>query len=337
MNRDFTVFGNLTLSDQSANAYRKRALSLCRRVLAENPHIHAHDYRAVVGWLIALRPTVSINTFQQYKSALVYWLWHENAADAVAREAAAFLIRQSSIGAKKKGEKTSALKQKFINSKQLEKILRELDAQNGVWAARTTLFLLSGILCGLRIVEWETARLVQEDGKWLLRVQNGKASNGRSNGMVRHIDLSQAGAENLATVQAHLANIADFLAQGRDFKVYYQQCARILLAINQRSRAKKHITLSSCRHQFAANSKAARLHYRDVSALMGHCCTRTAQQRYGKTRFGWSGANCVAALPNEVQTVRHNMRGFVGNQPQNAPSAPVPSDVVKLPLPDWNP
>lgn len=305
--KDFQTFGELTQSQETTQAYQRRAIWLCQRYARENPFRQPENYKGMVVWLLSLRPTLSVNTFLQYKNALVFWLWHENGHNPIARQAAVFLAQQSSLGTSAKGNHTSSKKQKFIAEQDLRVLIAYLDQQAAdntqSWAWKTKLFLLCGIMCGLRLIEWQSAELIQDDdqGTFAIRVKNGKASNGRSNGKVRHIVFSAVNELELAIVQEHINSIQACA----DFDYYKKQCNATLKKAQLANGMTGNITLSSCRHQFAANGKKT-FSESELSALMGHAFTRTAQQRYGHIRHGWAKSANIAPRMEEVATVQKN-------------------------------
>lgn len=306
--KDFQTFGELTQTKETAQAYQKRAIWLCQRYARENPFRQPENYRGVVVWLLSLRPTLSVNAFLQYKNALVFWLWHENAHNPIARQAAVFLAQQSSLGTTPKGSKTSSRKQKFIGEHDLRVLIAYLDKQAAdnplSWAWKTKLFLICGVMFGLRLVEWQSAELVcddEEKGHFFIRVKNGKASNGRSNGAFRHINFVPKNELELAIIQDHITSIQTCA----DFGYYKKQCNATLKKAQLANGIAGNITLSSCRHQFAANGKK-NFSESELSALMGHAFTRTAQQRYGHIRHAWAKNSNIAPKIEEVATVQRN-------------------------------
>lgn len=314
---DFNPFGELHLSPQTAEAYKKRAHWLHQLYQRENPNRQPENFKGMVVWLLRKREKndLSVNTFLQYKNALVYWLWHENNSNPIARQAAVFLAQQSSFGTNSNGTQTSSKKQKFIRPEELSILVAYFDTQsNGNtenWYYRTKLFLISGILTGMRLVEWQTAKLIIDNDCAMIEVQNGKASNGRSNGKQRHIVLSAVNELELAIIAEHIEQISNT----RDFEYYKKQCNHYLKKAQKACNMNGNISLSSCRHQFAANGKKA-LTESELSALMGHGFTRTAQQRYGHIRYSWGSDNSkVKPLSSEVATVKKNHK-------------PIPADIL---------
>lgn len=305
--QEVSRFGEMSITDKTAKAYIKRAYQLYQKALKENRRMADEDYKFLVCYLLDNRVNYTSSTFRQYKSAVVYWLWEVIKTNS-SREAAYFLATQTSDGTVKNSTNTSAKKKKHIPSRQYEKIIKHLEFLQTKWARPTLLFIKAGILTGLRPAEWEHAELLEMNGEMILKVQNGKSTNGRSNGEYRQLRFLDVSEKEMDELEEHLDSINQHLSRGLKFEGYYVKCSETLRKsnIDLFKGDKKRITLYSCRHQFSANAKASEIPPSHVSAMMGHAVTSTAQRHYGKKNYGHTGGLKVQPNLDEAAKVREN-------------------------------
>lgn len=183
---------------------------------------------------------------------------------------------------------------------------------------KTQCWILAALPTGLRPNEWETARINQlTEGTWILTCNNSKRKVSipahmevefyrreypdlefknrfdiEAHGfervqldrkMTRQIKLSERDA---GWVQNHLAGIQEHILNGGTFQQYYDACRHALSrACENAFRGKKHYTLHSMRHQFAANMKNL-YSQEEVAELMGHDDVGSAPKDYASRRFG---------------------------------------------------
>lgn len=223
-------------------------------------------------WLDNFKATLSKNSWRQYKASLVHYMRVND------HEVVATALRQlSSTGCMKNTNKTSNQKAKGIKIQDLLLLDRQIIANSGKYARVTIAWLKAGVLTGLRPSEWQNA-VVKDD---VLVVKNGKHSNERACGEFRELDISGLSEPNKAIIIGLIKILT------KDFDEVYNTC-RCLLYRNCRllwPQRKKHITLYSARHQFAANAKATNAKT-EVAALMGHASQETAGTHYGRDQQG---------------------------------------------------
>jgi hypothetical protein len=202
-------------------------------------------------------------------------------------------------------KRTSALKLKKVSVRDLEQLTTWLGrlSRNELGPIVAD-WLIAGCATGLRPREWADARLIAGH----LRVRNAKFSEelGRSNGEYRHLDLSELSVVEMRAVTRMATVGAGWETEGR-FDEMQKRCASVLYAATNRlwPKARKAISLYSCRHQAVSNLKATSSHA-ETSATVGHATTRAAQERYGRKRNAWSDGDLRVARPiaEEVATVR---------------------------------
>lgn len=213
---------------------------------------------------------------------------------------------------------TSSRKKKSITKNEEELIIADLSRRKSSnWAQITLSIFRAGILVGLRPIEWISATMIYdmklEDGtiaKHVLRVKNAKHTNGRSHGKYRHLILDDFTPKELKSVTNQIS--AAKRIYGKDgfktYENYLSSCDTELRRTISKlfPRAKKKITLYSCRHQFSANLKQAGYSRIKIATLMGHAVDDTASEHYGRKRSGRKGRNLPKALKSEMKRIRIN-------------------------------
>ncbi|MQP68205.1 hypothetical protein GE253_23075 [Niveispirillum sp. SYP-B3756] len=290
-----------TRTEETARQYMTRAENIIRNITEKTGIDPMVEPMVIVTWLGDSRATISRSNFRMRKAALAHWL--ENARIHGADAALAALRTVPPDGTVRKGTKTSAKKQKGLPTRDRDRLFDWLAKSENTWAPVVESFIRVGTLTGLRPIEWRTAAIIDINGKPHLAIQNAKASNGRSNGLVRHQDLSELDVADLVLIEAHL----NVLAAISDWSKMIRNCRALLLRANNQlwPRRGQNVTLYSTRHQFSANAKL-QLSRQGVAALMGHRSTRTASSHYARRVQGDATARVPKPLADEVATVRHS-------------------------------
>lgn len=301
----------ITIDDKTKKDYQKRAEQLIKRASSELsiPAINL-DPRQFVAWLIDIRSTINKNSYRVYKSASIFYLT-EFLATPVAIDAANFLIRHNSDMSYKKSNKTSAKKSKKIDQKDFDKLIHYLDTHNNKWHQYIKCWLISGVLCGLRPIEWKDSEIITYlDSQLALKVKNAKNTNGRANGEFRILLLNDLNENEIDIIKKHIYHVKNFDKSGQ-YERFYQDC---IVQLNTANKAvfgnrKKNITLYSARHQFSANAKFSSKTKSEVAALMGHAVDATATIHYGKKVYGNSMLK-VQPVAEQVKSVKQIHKGF---------------------------
>lgn len=188
-------------------------------------------------------------------------------------------------------QRTSAKKSKNLNEKDIIELILALESSKNKWAQATLLWIRSGVLSGLRPIEWSNVEIKEdENNNIFLIVKNAKNTNNRSHGVNRTIDLTFLTNKDESIIKKHVKLAKGF--HGNDlWKKYYEGCSNLLRTLTRKMwpNRKKYPTLYTFRHQFSANIKASGYTPNEVAALMGHASDQTAQEHYGKKRYGKSG------------------------------------------------
>ena len=305
---DYSNPENSTIDDTTKEMYQKKAKQLMLRASKELNIIDI-DERQFIMWLLDNRVLFNKNTYRVYKSAVIFYFTQILKTD-IALESAAYLIKFSSELSYKKSTKTSSRKAKYIKDEDLEKIINYIDNNNNKWNFYIKCWILSGILCGLRPIEWKDSEIITHDNKIALKVKNAKNTNGRANGDFRTIMLDGLSEEDVNIHKQHLNNVKNFDKIGQ-YERFYNDCIVRLNTINKKvfGYRKKNITLYSARHQFAANAKFSNHSKSEVAALMGHAVDSTAAMHYGRKRYGKSMLS-VYPIKEQVNSVKQKHKSY---------------------------
>jgi hypothetical protein len=311
-----------TRTDKTKQDYLIRARQLINRAkkeleLSEDEPL---DVRQLVIWLNEHKKNITAETWRQYKSSVVYYLEeYEDAHSAV--EALDYIKDITSRGSLNYTEKTSSLKLKKISFEDWQRLDNFLLEKNKKWHEQLRHWLRASIITGLRPVEWRNAHFFIHNGQPALKIQNAKATNGRSHGVTRTLLLENVSEEDLTAIKSHLNNVRTFAGMG-EYEYFYRGCAIALYKACRKCwpRRKRHITLYSTRHQFSANAKSSGFSKVEVAAMMGHAVDITATIHYGRKQSG-NEQLAVTPLEEDVERVRQieidDMKNIINKKQDN--------------------
>jgi integrase len=259
--------------------YLKRAAQIVEAI-GEHQGCGAEQVEAdtVAKWLYGRRTAITARTFRLYRAALAFYYDHHGKEGD--------LIRNTSHDrdcVKAKHGLTSSRKKKYIPQKSAGRLVSLLRNHGGKWGDFTADVFQATLSCGLRPIEWNTAKLVGDR----LCIQNAKATNGRGNGPVRTLILHAEAADQASKVIDRIKR----LPRG----VNWHNAVRVTLrTVRMQYYPKSQYTLYTARHQFSANAKASESRRR-VADLMGHRSVDTAAVHYGRRVSGWKQDRAVPA------------------------------------------
>ena len=294
-----------TRTPHTVTSYLKRAAQLGLRAKADrglspDAPLAPADF---VAWAVGLRPSLSRSSWRQYKAALSCFLESQGTPDG--RLALIALQAAWSTPCKRVSGRTSAQKERALRPADFKAIRTFLLASEYKWAHPTLVWLAAGLLTGLRPLEWYGAQLVDgPSGERQLQVPNAKCTNGRANGPMRRLDLTDLVPKLIAMIERQLAFAAQFSSL-EDFRRAHAACRKCLYKTTRAlwPKRQRHVCLYTSRHQFAANAKADGLSRGEVAALMGHASDETASLHYGRRTSGRAGF-AIRPNPTEVELVR---------------------------------
>lgn len=334
----------VTRSEKTYNQYLDRGRMLVRRYRRELD-LGSHEMDAVnpiefVNWLFSLKPSFKPSTWRPYRQAakaILATMPHDDTEAAIAmidadiNEAAAMNAEEAPKPANPKSRKqglprrTSGLKEKRFPKDDFDKVIAYLRYYSRSRFAPILIdWMIAGVSTGLRPIEWQATEIeIREDpvapqGRWIwLYVLNAKATNGRSNGIVRTLDLSHFGDATLKAVRRMSERGSQWLEDGI-YDTMQSQCSQLLYTVCDKlfTGRKRTYALYSLRHQFVANAKS---YHRPeaVSALVGHVVTDTATANYAKRYSAWGPEEITdrpEPVPEEISTVRQRLRFFEERQ-----------------------
>ena len=260
------------------------------------------------------RPTISKSTWKKYRASGVYY-FQTNGLNALADKLAS-ISNEGTLPA----TKTSANKKKLITQKEEETLRESLYAhrsQKQSWF-RPLYAYFETILCtGMRPSEIPSAEFI-EDGPLppdiylgdypVLKVKNAKATNGRSFGVYRYVNISRLTKEQhllirIAIILGSKAIMPDGRAS-KSFNDYYNSLRKAFARLvgAQLTQKSKGLSLYSLRHQCIADLKHADYQLSDIAAIVGHGSDVTATEHYGRRRVGRSRKGL--SQPNPVDAAK---------------------------------
>lgn len=300
--------------------YRLVARQQIARYERESNQSAMDNITALVDWMSSRRPELLPKTWRQYKASVAFYL------EETGHHVEASRLRQiMSDGCKSRSDnpsrQTSTLKKKHVTDHEEEVVTKHLLARKtSAWARPCLAFFKAGMIVGLRPSEWASAKLFIDGSEDtfpaypVLRVLNGKATNGRAHGTYRHLMLDTLEKEDLLWVRAAITYANPNSPQGlkmpkgkaADFEEYYEGLRKEFKRTIDRLFPTKtsRITLYSSRHQFSANVKSAKYSLAEIAALMGHGSDDTASAHYGRKRFGRNRSGLPRPLQVEVQRIK---------------------------------
>ena len=292
-----------TKNSATVSAYLHRAQGLIIRMKTDLD-IESTTPSLIAAWAILLRPNVRPATWRQYRAALLcYFKFEQDPEIGQAIE----LLQTSSCSVCLRGKnapsRTSSSKKRQISQQELAEIVEYLDVHITRWSFPTAIWLQVSILTGLRPSEWLHSQLeIIANGEPVLVVTNAKNTNGRSNGEVRHLLLSNLPAESMALIRTQMEIVA-VVVERNLWDRWCRECRKTLYSATRALWPKRtrYPTLYTGRHQFVANAKRSGLTKIEIAALLGHASEQTAARHYGKKR---SGINEVLIKPHADDVAR---------------------------------
>lgn len=316
--------------------YLRRAMQLEIRA-ARFLGLSDPDPLQVASFTINKQASWTKRTWRLYKASLLFR--YGNMGTPVAQEACALLRSTPQTPCLTKSSRTSSVRPKKFTDVDLEAVLEQLEESKSPCASILQMWLLHGVVFGLRPHEWGTATVVflrsadlvrdgaSAAGIWevprpFLRVRNSKATNGRSHGEYRHLELVDFPPERVVDLQMFLEIMAGAYEDGQ-FSRLMRQCTDVLYRINKSLHPRdksRWIHLYTLRHRVSSNAKAA-LSQVEVATLMGHKSKRTATEHYGRRRSARGGLE-IKPIAAEVRRVQAHAMARPTFTPDVQPSAP---------------
>lgn len=240
-------------------------------------------------WANELRP----KSVRLYRASLNYYAeleYQDKKIDLETLEKIKNVLSSVKSGDSKNLElRTSSKKQKHLTVKDYSLLDEALKNSKNKWSPATRIWLKSGIITGLRPIEWRQTVYDEKDNKLLIK--NAKNTNGRSHGDFRTFYFDHLSENDKKVILQHLKTAFQLGQNDVVWKSYYEGCSNLLkyTCKNLWPNRERHPTLYSARHQFSANLKASGCKPEELATLMGHAVDDTAITTYGKKVNGTRG------------------------------------------------
>ncbi len=318
-----------TRTAETIQAYRTRGDQLLRkyRLQCDLPlDVEEFDAMHFANWLLAQRSGFAASTWRIYRISAVMKLGE--LPDARAEEARALLERQPSSDPEMSTERqpvqsdsrlTSANKAKEFPYAHWHGIESHLRLHKRAAISNELLdWLRAGLATGLRPGEWEATDIshvvdpASGQTRIFLYVLNAKATNGRGNGVLRTLEITDLTGQSLGAIERMSRNGARMAELGR-YIDWQRKVSQALYRLAQKivRRDKTVYSLYSTRHQFVANMRSLSLDPGELAALVGHNVDETAHHHYGQRRSAWGPERILdrpRGVPEEIATVTIRLR-----------------------------
>jgi integrase len=279
-----------TRSEKTQRIYDNRVETTMRRYQREtHGHTWADNPMAFAEWMTQQKSRWKKSTWRMTRLAVQEYLQKSGAPVEA--------IQHFSVGdnpSSKAVGQFDATRVKGLPDEDLEKLVRLLtDPQTqathklrgGTYDAMLAAFLQANVLIGLRPSEWDTAQWSSLDGSQVLRVENRKTTNGRSNGAIR---LLAVHPDSVQTVQEAILERDRLYSLGIGWTEIQKGMSSRLQEIRHLV-TRKTYTLYSTRHRFVSGAKQSGYNKRDIADMLGHSSEETAGLHYGRKNAKTAG------------------------------------------------
>jgi hypothetical protein len=327
-----TKLAGLTIDYSTVQAQESVAIGLLRRFAREQRlklRIEDFPYLRFADWLLTFSLRVSPSTFRKYKSYVVDYLCglpYDEAGEAVN------IIVNGGIDDLEDDDPGVPESQTGVRRPHIIKEFPLADFQKVIgflrfrsrsqYAGDMANLLEASIMTGLRPIDWKVATIVGFDNQtagcrrrnWLF-VANAKATNGRGNGLLRSMDVSEFSDDMINAIRETINIARGFDAQGEFELQFREKFIKMMYRITKQlwpDDDGKAYSLYSCRHQAISNWRAS-MSALDVAALSGHAVTRTALKHYGVKKSAWPKSDLSSSArpnPEEVRRIEQRMAMF---------------------------
>lgn len=184
--------------------------------------------------------------------------------------------------------RTSAKKRKSFKKVELHRVCKFLLGRGKLEDRLLALLLIHGVFLGMRPSEYSDADLQGS----LLVIHSRKATNGRSLGEYRELDLSDVPEGELSSLYRLIETFAT-ASQGHLERLLDRLGARLRRACHRVGVVP--FALYTMRHQAIANMKRAGKTAVEIAAAVGHGGLGTSGESYARRSAGWQNAATVRA------------------------------------------
>ena len=265
---------------------------ITRAEMAQWAKLTINKYRAAVThWVTKVYPDADLEECLLL-DASIYQAFDAREPDLSMQE------REERMPSKDKTTKRGpALKKKYFRRLDFHKVLTYLQKfSNSSYSETLINWMIAGINTGLRPGEWRLTSIVEgekpmtQEPYIVLYVMNSKATNGRGNGVVRTLDITDMSPGVLNAIR-RMSDIGfEAYQRGEDAYIEMQKaCAKLLSRACKSAlgKAGNQYCLYSVRHQFIANAKGLLHSPEEISCMVGHHDVMIAMEQYGRKMTAW--------------------------------------------------
>jgi hypothetical protein len=306
-----------TRTEDTVASYRARWPSLVR-LAAGQCRLQTPTLEGVVAvaqWLAGAQGSYRPSTYRQYRAALLWTLEQMPTVEPSLRQRIKNCLKAEDVQEGKARSRlldarTSAKKRKRIEEEDFATLRDVLGASPLASDCDLLVFLEANLMVGLRPSEWDCATLsLTAQGDVVLKVFNGKATNGRANGSFRTLTFSEHSDGQAYTKLRSCLKLVERVLEGVDPANRKAIWTRFCRALQDRFRTLNHdlwprrtyhYTLYSSRHTLIAAAKQ-KYNSCEVAAIAGHGADATATRHYARPDRGKLGPRIVLPAPAEAE------------------------------------
>jgi hypothetical protein len=298
-------------------AYRKRYAGM-ERTLArklQEPHVEVYQ---VIDNLRDRAKKLASRSYYLYRAAVFQILRDQFLSECISIESAKNLAerlrepidRTSSASETRKGRRP--VRRRSISTGTRAVLATILRARPSATAQNLSEMLQYGPELGLRPCEFFGAQLV---GRTLfIKAAKVSPQNGRGIAAERPLELleEEFSETDLDAIGSLVESLnAELDAVGGDRTKLVRRYGDMMRRVRGQVASARRVTIKTMRHQAKANLSRAGYSREEISAILGHRVTDTADKHYGLANRGWSsrpGYRPIAVPDELVSRVRHGAR-----------------------------
>lgn len=299
------------LKPSTKEQYRKKARSKIRKFQKKTGKNWLNHPEDLIEYLAERQEEWTRNTWNLYKSALLYY-FDERGVSKKYRD----ILRNLDADDCKPSHRTKSQKRKHFPFEMLKKISENLDRETRVDKGLKQ-WLITGILTGIRPTEAEDLEYREHEGQLdLLVINTAKKRQASSDSEGDETDRRTLMLHELFEFERNkIKNFIEILSKVDDFDTFYHNCRHRLWSVTREIWPDRDVypSLSSTRHQFAANVKARNWGreriYVHLAAMLGHESDRTPAH-YGYQRDGNTGGNDPSRVHPSLEDLKNTMEKY---------------------------
>jgi hypothetical protein len=331
--------GTRTRSADTIEQYRNLVIQLLKQYFGQKGGKDIDDvaWPAFAEWFLSRKYDLKPSTWIIYRTAVVSHLERIPSDEAIYALAVIRTGDEPDLHTKTRDQDVDSKRIKKFRPDDFDRTIFYCQHRQSAGNHSLMTYLRANVRVGLRPAEFLTSeiRMILDSNApfgrqvWMF-VCNAKYTNGRANGPIRCIDLSEM---NAAAIEAINNCIDDARLQNQlvGYKTWLTNLNRTLnnVAASPNSGLSDRYTAYSARHQAIANWKSM-YDPVTVAALAGHALPNTAEMHYGKARDAWPAERMenmivrpssadIARIRNRMLMAKERRELAMGHQPTIGP------------------